>query len=395
MNETKSALAESFSITRGGPLHWLLVRVGLAGDERQQVIRRTLLAVLVAWFPLLVLSLIQGRAYGTQTQIPFLRDWAVNVRFLIAVPILILAELSIDQKWRILVLQFLRSGLVGEKELPAFEAVIERTTRLRDRVLPETLLIIAAFIPSIFFVKTELLMSGVSNWHTTGAGSGQVSLAGWWFNLVSTPFFRFILLRWLWRMCIWTSFLWRVSRINLYLVATHSDMAAGVRFLSVGQKAFSPVVFAGGTVIAAQVGNAIAYQGASLSSMKLPMIAYGVLAIIVLVVPVLVVVPVLIKTKKKALLEYGALVTIHNQLFDRKWIQKNQPADVVLLGNPDPSSLIDLGSSFLVVRQMGIVPIDKPTLVTLAVAAALPMLPLFLYVTPADALVRAVLKMLL
>ena len=220
-------------------------------------------------------------------------------------------------------------------------------------------------------------------------------LLGWWFNLVSTPFFRFILLRWLWRMCIWTSFLWRVSRINLYLVATHSDMAAGVRFLSVGQKAFSPVVFAGGTVIAAQVGNAIAYQGASLSSMKLPMIAYGVLAIIVLVVPVLVVVPVLIKTKKKALLEYGALVTIHNQLFDRKWIQKNQPADVVLLGNPDPSSLIDLGSSFLVVRQMGIVPIDKPTLVTLAVAAALPMLPLFLYVTPADALVRAVLKMLL
>jgi len=146
--------------------------------------------------------------------------------------------------------------------------------------------------------------------------------------------------------------------------------------------------------MAAQVGNAIAYQGASLSAMKFPMIAYGVLAIIILIVPLLVVTPVLIRIKKKALLEYGVLVTIHNQLFDRKWIQKEQPPDVVLLGNQDPSSLIDLGSSFAVIRQMGIVPIDRLTLVTLTVAAALPMVPVVLYATPVDVLVRTVLKML-
>ena len=115
-----------------------------------------------------------------------------------------------------------------------------------------------------------------------------------------------------------------VSRINLYLVATHTDMAAGLGFLSQGQKAFSPIVFAGGAVLASQVGNAIAYQDASLSSMKLPMITYGVLAIIILIVPLLVVTPVLLKIKKKALLEYGALVTNHNQQFDQKWIQDKQ-----------------------------------------------------------------------
>src|SRR5208283_3516610 len=153
-------------------------------------------------------------------------------------------------------------------------------------------------------------------------------------------------------------------------------------------------VFAGGAVIAAQVGNAIAYQGATLSSMKIPMLAYGVLAILILVAPLLVVAPVLVKTKRKALFEYGALVTIHNQLFDRKWIQKDHPEDAVILGHPDPSSLIDLGSSFAVIRQMGIVPIDKPTLVTLALAAALPMVPVVLLATPADQLVRVVLKML-
>jgi len=56
--------------------------------------------------------------------------------------------------------------------------------------------------------------------------------------------------------------------------------------------------------------------------------------------------------------------------------------------------LADLGNSFSVVRQMGLVPINKPTLVTLAVAAAVPMIPIVLYATPADELVRAVLKML-
>jgi hypothetical protein len=335
---------------------------------------------------------LQGVAWGSHIRIPFLRDLAVNVRFLITVPILILAESGIDRRWRTLVLEFLRSELVDEKTLPSFEAVIGRTRRWRDRILPEVLLAVAAFFVSIFIVKSELLMTGTSNWHSLK--SGEVSAAGWWFSLVGIPIFRFLLLRWIWRMFLWTSFLWSVSRINLFLVPTHTDLAAGLGFLSEGQKAFGPIVFAGGCVIAAEVGNAIAYQGATLSSLKAPMIAYGVMAVIVLVVPLLVVAPVLFQIKRKALLEYGAQVTIHNQLFDRKWVQNKRPAGETLLGNPDASSLGDLGTSFTVVRQMRLVPIDRPTLVTLAISAALPMLPVVLYATPTDELVRATLKML-
>ena len=128
--------------------------------------------------------------------------------------------------------------------------------------------------------------------------------------------------------------------------------------------------------------------------MKLPIIGYVVMAMILLVGPLLVVTPLLVKVKKKALLEYGALVTIHNQEFDQKWIHGEQSSAKVLLGQPDPSSLIDLGSSFNVILQMGITPIDKLTLLVLALAAALPMVPLVLLATPVDELVRLVLKML-
>ncbi len=391
MSEIHSALAENFSITQGGPAHRLLVRMGNAGDERQRVIRRALAVAIITWLPLLILSLIQGQAYGRHITIPFLRDYALNVRLLITVPILILAESGVDKRWRITILEFLRSGLVTAKELPAFEAIIQKTVRLRDRVLPEAIMVVLAFLP-LFITRTELLMNDVSNWHYTA--SGEISMAGWYFNLVSTPLFRFLFLRWLWRMVLWTLLLWRVSKINLYLVATHTDLAAGLGFLSEGQKAFSPIVFAGGAIIAAQVGNTIAYQGATLSSQKFPMIAYGILAIIFLVAPLLVVSPLLIKTKRRALREYGALVTRHNQAFDQKWIQNEELPGEAILGNPDASSLEDLGSSFTVVRQMGVVPIDKPTLITLAISAALPMLPVIFIATPTNELIRIVLKML-
>lgn len=392
VDEVALSVAETFSITRGGPVHWLLIRLGQAGDRRRLVLRRALAVVLITWLPLLLLSLLQGEAWGGAIKIPFLRDLAINVRLLIAAPILILSESRIDRRWRTLVLEFLRTELVCQRNLPAFEEVLKRTSRWRDSVLPEVLLAFIAFLPSLFLVKTELLMSGISNWHTLNTGA--LSAAGWWFNLVSTPIFRFLLLRWTWRMFLWTSFLWGASRINLFLVATHTDLAAGLGFLSEGQKAFSPIVFAGGAVIAAQVGNAIKYQGESLSSLKFPMIAYGVLAVIVLVVPLLVVTPVLLQIKRKALLEYGAQVTIHNQLFEQKWIQKKEAGGDTLLGNPDASSLADLGSSFTVIRQMGLVPIDKPTLITLAISAALPMVPVILYATPTNELISAILKML-
>jgi len=192
MDPVRSSLAESFSLAHGGFVDRLEARLGGTGGTRARVIRRALFATLLTWLPLLILSLAEGLAYGMAVRVTFLRDFAVNARFLVALPILILAEPRIDGWWRTLVLEFPRSGLINRAELPSFEAVIERITRLRDRALPEAAMLVAAFAPS-FLIKTELLMTGASNWHMAG---GELTLAGWWFDLVSTPLFRFLLLRW-------------------------------------------------------------------------------------------------------------------------------------------------------------------------------------------------------
>jgi hypothetical protein len=46
----------------------------------------------MTWFPLLVLSLLQGLAIGHGGRIPFLYDLAAYTRFLVAIPLLILGK---------------------------------------------------------------------------------------------------------------------------------------------------------------------------------------------------------------------------------------------------------------------------------------------------------------
>lgn len=393
-NEVHSSVADTFSLTKGGLLHRLQVRFGADAESRSHAIRRAIFVTLVAWLPLVFLSLAQGLGYGNSVKIPFLRDIAANVRFLFALPILILSEPGIDRRWRVLVTEFARSGLVRKTRLPSFEAVLSDVARLRDRLLPEALILIAVYIPSVVFASSELLISTVSNWHEIPVRYGEISWAGWWFKLVSEPLFRFLMLRWGWRMVLWTYFLWRVARIDLFLVPTHTDEAAGLGFVAEGQKRFSPIVFAGGAVLAAQVGNAIAYEGSTLWSMKYVLVAYGVLAVLFLAAPLLILTPLLIRTKRKAVLEYGGLLTKHNQAFHTRWVECATKPPESLVGSPDAASLANLGHSFEVVHDMSVVPVDKSTLISLGVAAVLPMLPLVLLATPANELLRIVLKML-
>ena len=356
---------------------------------------RAILTSLLTWLPLLLLSAAQGLAYGKHLEIPFVKDFAVNVRFLIALPLLILAEVSIDRRLRITVKHFLKSGLVKESELPSFEAILVRITRLRDSVLPEIVMLIAAYLPSLSVHNPEILMRNISSWHLAQSPSGEtLSYAGWWFGFVSAPVFRILLLRWLWRMYLWASFLWRVSKVNLVLIPTHPDMAAGIGFLSGAQLAFGPIAFACGAVVAGQLGNAIAYEGANVNGLKYVIISYCVIATLVLATPLLLLIPALHPVKKRGLLEYGALAAGYARTFDAKWVHGRPPEGEALLGSSDIQSLADLSNSFAIVRGMRVAPLDNTTLLNLALAAVLPMAPVLLLATPADELIETVWNLL-
>src|SRR3954447_6142154 len=267
----RSPIVDGFSLVQGGPIYRFQVAVRMAMPDRSGVAKRALVLILVTWLPLLLLSLIQGRAFGSEVQVPFLRDISANVRFLIGLPLLVLAAVVIDPRLSRCVKHFVTSGLVNATQLPAFEDVITKTMRLRDALLPTVLILVGAFAPSFFYKKTELISNAITTWHGIATSSGEVlSLAGWWFGVVSVPLYRVLLFRWVWIIMIWAVFLTKVSKLNLNCMPTHPDTAAGLDFLTHAQIFFGFIGFATSAVIAGALGNSIAYEGATVSSLKFP-----------------------------------------------------------------------------------------------------------------------------
>jgi hypothetical protein len=94
------------SLVLGGPLFQVLRRAHLA-DDALVLGRQRVVIALLAWLPLLLLSTLKGQLMEGGATVPFLFDVQVHIRFLVALPLLIIAELLVHQRARPLQTQFL------------------------------------------------------------------------------------------------------------------------------------------------------------------------------------------------------------------------------------------------------------------------------------------------
>ena len=164
---------------------------------------------------------------------PFLKDVEVHVRLLLALPLLVLAELVVHQRMRPVVRQFVERGLIADAARAQFDAAIASAMRLRNSIAAEVLMIAFVYGVGVGFIWRTQVALDVASWYGVAAtGRLQPSLAGWWFGCVSLPLFQFLLLRWYFRLFVWARFLWQVSRIELRLVPTHPDRCGGLGFLA-------------------------------------------------------------------------------------------------------------------------------------------------------------------
>jgi hypothetical protein len=383
-----------FSLVLGGPLYQLWRGTRLTDDTLHLLHRRVLAMVLVAWVPLLALSIAEGHAWGDRVTLPFLHDVEMHVRLLIALPLLVLAELTVHQRMRPIIGQFLDRGLIPDAARAQFDAAIASAIRLRNSVAAEVLLIAFVYIVGVGFVWRTQVALDVTSWYGTPAeGRLQPSLAGWWLGVVSLPLFQFLLLRWYFRLVIWARFLWQVSRIDLRFVPTHPDRAGGLGFLGVVAYAFSPVLLAQGTMLAGMMANKIFYAGATLPEFKVELIGLVALMVFAILGPMLVFGPKLEAAKRAGLREYGTLAQRYVREFDNKWLRGDTAIDEPLIGSADIQSLADLGNSYEVVKGMRWVPFTGQTVLQLAVTTLLPVVPLTLTMISPEQLLDRLLKL--
>ena len=390
MNQTNNLNEPAdFSLVLGGPLYQLWRRSHLSGDALEQVRLRIIVISLFAWLPLLLLSALEGHALGGRAAVPFLMDIEVHVRFLLVVPLFIIAELVVHQRMRFVVQQFLDRNLIPKSALPRFDAVITSAFRLRNSVLAEVLLIAFVYVVGVLLVWRHYTALATATWYAVPTVDGlQFSLSGMWYGYVSLPIFQFLLLRWYFRLFIWMRFLWQVSRIDLSLVPTHPDRVGGLGFLVNTVYAFAPLAMAHGAVLAGLIANRIFYLGAALLDFKVEVAVIVVFLLCVVLGPLLVFAPQLAQAKRTGNREYGTLAQRYVREFDAKWLRGGAPGDEPLVGSGDIQSLADLGNSFEVVRTMRIAPITKDAILQLAAATLAPVVPLALTMMSLEELLK-------
>jgi hypothetical protein len=377
-------------LTEGGPGDALLRRLRLAPVGLRSR-RAALVLATVTWVPLLVLSALAGVAVSGP-RIPFLYDIAAHVRFLVALPILLLAEIPIGLRLRGAAAHFVTAGIVGPENHERFARLIEDTRRLRDSRVAEICVFAAAYATA-YTVLTRAGFQGGSTWYAPTADAA-LTLAEGWYAFVSIPIFQFVLYRWLYRMVVWARFLRRVSQLDLHLPPTHPDGAAGLGFLGKACIPFGTLLFAMSAVVSSAIATRVLFGDAHLEDFQMSYAALFVIALAAFAGPVLVFVPVLLGVKQRGLLQYGSLASRYTYLFDRKWVRPAKEPDEPLLGTADIQSLADLGNSYQLIGKMRLLPIQTADFIAMTLPGVVPAIPLAATVMPVGDIVKGLLKLL-
>jgi hypothetical protein len=389
--EDVSGLPE-LSLMEGGPGDALMKRLRLIRPKFGAASGRTaIILAALTWLPLLVFSFIEGLALGG-AKIPFLYDIAAHARFLVAVPILVLAEIPIGRRLRGVAKHFLEAGLVREEERKQFGSYVVDTVRFHDWRVAELTLLALAYITTYAALSKTSLQSG-STWFEPSSTAG-LSPVGYYYAFVSLPIFQFLIYRWVFRMIVWTRFLWQVSKLDLFLTPTHLDGAGGLGFLGKGTIPFGVILFGLSSVISAAIASRILFSGARLEDFEVTYATAMVLVIMVFAAPVMVFAPKLLRLKQDGLSRYGRLASRYTQQFESKWVEGINASEEPLLGTADIQSLADLGNSYEQIRKMRVVPIALSDFIAMALPGAIPVLPLAATVMPVSEILKGILRLL-
>jgi hypothetical protein len=379
-----------FSLVLGGPVFQLFRKSRLAGDSLELLHRRLITITLVAWLPLLLLTTV-GSSRGNLGRLSFFHDVEVHVRFLVALPVLIAAELIVHSRIRLVVRRFAERRIVLPQDMPRFHSAIESAVRLRNSVALELVLVLFVYTLGLWIWNGRVGLE-TATWYGLPGGRWSLTPAGYWYVFVSIPVVQFILLRWYLRLFIWFRFLWQVSRIDLNLIPTHPDRGAGLAFLGKSAYAFGPILFAQGAMLSGLVASRVLYRGESLLSFKLQVLGFVAFFVFVVLGPLLMFTPQMARARRKGLADYGQLAQCYVEGFQKKWVRPDAPPVDELLGSADIQSLADLGNSYAFVREMRPVPFGLDDISRLAAATAAPLLPLLLTVFSPEELVTRILK---
>jgi len=354
--------------------------------------RRTIMLALIAWLPLVLLTAQQRGASEWAHWLEPLTDIRIISRYLLALPVLILAEPMFISRLGGIVMHFQRAGFVRRADHARFTRILARTHALLLQHFVEVVIVLLAFTVSL-----RLLSDGAEPWELQSVAENPrlSSNAQWWLAIVSQPLFLIYVARWCWRSLVWFRTLRCIARLDLNMVPAHPDRAGGLLFVAQSIPALAPFGFALACALAGAIAGSTAVIHLNLTIL---LAAAGTLLgflLIMAIGPLCWLSTPLRATQLRGIVEYGELATRVGRRFEARWLRERRFVTSEALSASDFSATIDLYSVVSAVYTVRIIPVKARALFKLVAATMIPFLPLLLMIVPTQELMHFVAKLLL
>ena len=342
--------------------------------------RHAALAALVAWLPLVVLTVAEAGAPGSQS-FSSLRLDVDTARYLVAIPLLILGQRLLTRRLNSIVHEIANGGYVRGVETDRMDRLLESTRRLLAHPVAAVGVLLVAYGFALFMAEMR------------GAPFATPA-AGLWRLLVSQPLFLACVGVWLWRAALWARLVWCISTFHLRLSPAHPDRAGGLIFVSRSVPAFAPLAIALGTVAATGLRHSILIEHRSASEHVGLILALLAVVIGVAAGPLLPLARPIRRAQLRGIIDYGALANQVGRRFEERWLRRDAVRPDALSA-PDFSATTDLYSIAANVSRMRLIPVDPRAVLALLLATLLPFVPVAFTTVPVSRLLHLASSLLL
>jgi len=365
---------KDYAFASGGILWKLVDRTKFEAKSLRQQVSFVLGLVLLCWLPIAFLSLI--KLGWDQFYLLFVRDIATHVRFLFVLPILLFARRSFNKSFNNTISFFHETKIIDGNNIHAFDQVMDKIEKWRSSKIIDFILI--GVVYSAFYLQEQNHINQsvtYAPWHIV---DGSITIAGWWYLVLSLPILQILLYRWLYTILIWIIFLRKLSKLDLHLSALHPDGAGGLGFLKYTQLSFFPVALAFSALMAGVTNNMMIFSGISLIEYKIAIGSLFVFVLLLFILPLLLLLPLLAKVKRKYFMQYSLQSWPIARKYEEELISFYKSEEE----KPDASWHVDLLGSFEKTKDMKIILIDKTMLIAFTTAVVLPFLPVLAQQVP-------------
>jgi hypothetical protein len=376
-----------------GPPMLVEAKLGLLRHGRQDTMRRCVLFVVLTWVPLFLLTAYEGTLLPRGDGVAFLTDMGAWARSWVAGPLLLAADLFAGRELSRIASRLGWMSALSDTDRERFTRITASTLRLRDGPLLEVAVASTVLLLVVSIINT-LSLDALPLWHHSMANPHGLSAAGWWYALVSLPLLLFLIVGWLWRLVLWTRFLFLVSRLELALVPEHPDRAAGLGFLGNSLRGFSYVAAAFGAIVAGAAANQVVHNGVEFTAFRYVGFGTAAACVVLFTAPLLVFAGRLAEERRRGLRLFGQLATSFGLQFGREWFGPGRVVRREALDRGDFSAATDLYQVVDRVQAMRFVPISRTNIVMVAGAALLPFIPVALMAMPFEQLIGKLLGFL-